>query len=258
MIKRELPWFQKMMVLLNGIFGALIILGLILVFFIRVVGYVSEELDKIDSFNADIKIEKGIIVEKIEPEGENKIFIYEFVLTDHNIVEKWESFSEMNLQYFLGQEVEVETDVNDAEKKRIKYMQHKPPQDWLVAIFGILMCFVGIGYNLFKGYKIYKLVTYGKLTRAKVVDIQETNIEINDNPLYKVYLSFTNINSEKCIIMIKSTRVGHLVKNTKHDLFYNIDNNQKGVLLEQVPFFVKRYIRTHWIKDNNRFGPNRY
>lgn len=129
---------------------------LIWLFVVKFVLY--EQIDKIPfqfgMFNPKQQIEKGILIEKelteYEQEGQ-PYYLYEFVLKDSLIDKKWISYS-LNNSIKLGTYVNIETDINNPLKKRIKNTSYNVPLQYLALLIVFILIFVVL--------PIYYVVTY--------------------------------------------------------------------------------------------------
>lgn len=242
MNNKELPSWLKLIVICNGFVGMIMICLSLMLIYNTTFKNIINQIGSINDFTPSNSLEKGIVVDVYESDIDG-FFTFEFASSDINSHDKWTSFSKLK-KYKIGEVIEIETDIDDKNKKRIRTLEASLPSTGF--IFPNFFLFVGLGiagYHFWKGYKTYNCVVNGGYVKGKIVSLEETPITINDRRLYKVNYEYIHPEFGYCEMSIKTTKVKNLVKNEVCDLFYNPNNFDKGVLLKDLPYFVKKHLK---------------
>jgi len=111
----------------------------------------------------------------------------------------------------------------------------------LVLIFplvGILMLFFGSK----KAVNSVIILKYGEVAKGKFISKESTNVEINDETVYKLKFEFTAKDGQKYTTYAKTHKTHVLEDDEFEKLVYDKDEPENTVLLDTLPKYVRKYI----------------
>ncbi len=112
-----------------------------------------------------------------------------------------------------------------------------------VAIFplvGGLMLFFGIR----KALKRLRILKFGKTALGTFSRMEETNVTINKQRVYRMYFIFTDGNGTEHTVFDQTHKIYHLRDEAQEWLVYNPSKPDEAVLLDTLPPVVKRFFQT--------------
>ena len=240
---------QTRFLLLNGWKG---ILGLTL--FVIGIGVFLSQLQFID-------LDEHFYLDKNSPVGKGKIqyvfptsvsineeviYGYEYVFYSPIGDINWVSYQAGNY-YDIGEEVDIQYNLKNPEINRIKGMSNTPggPLNF-ISIILILSGLILLIVNLYKGRKYLNIILRGELTQAKLVRVEDTLMEVNDQQVYKMYFKFKTANGKVYTSTVKTRETAKFRDERKEWLFYNKKNPNQSVLVDKLPGNLPNFIKKNW------------
>lgn len=109
-----------------------------------------------------------------------------------------------------------------------------PPITLVVLIFplsGMVMMF----FAMRRGLKSIRLLKNGVLTRGKLVAKKNTNIRVNNQPMYEYQFEFKDELGQTHVVKERSVENPELEDEALETLLYDPNNPEKGILIDNLP-----------------------
>jgi len=253
MKKRELPLLPKVYLYINGIWGVLSIVAIVVVLFqpwmqINLKDGVTEG----NNFGKAKKTIKGVLLAKFatgyySPYG--AVYGYEFTSLDPNESRKWISYDDV-FKKPVGSIVDIEISKNDSKLHRIKTLSSALPKTVRLGILVWALLFLGVlFFMLVKGDYLYKLVVSGGYTKGEVYKRKKTDTDSEGNKIFDIYIRYKNNNNVYNQIIKSTIDKSAYELGSKRRLFYHLSNKNEAKLLIELPVLTRNYIVEHWIKE---------
>jgi len=138
-------------------------------------------------------------------------------------------------RFRANQEIQIEYPVSASDKGRIPDVRTAQFSTWLLLSFlfpgiGILMVYFGIR----RGLVDYRILKVGNLTRAKLIDKDATNMEVNDRKVYKLTFEYTANDDKKYTKVIKTHETAEFEDEDFERLFYDPHNPVNSTLVDDL------------------------
>lgn len=167
-------------------------------------------------------------------------FVYEYQLPNGEYLTSF-SYSTGFAHLQIGDSVMVQYHPENRYISRIEGMRTTVfgPGGLVLGMFTVIgIPFVLLGLS--QGLSRAKLVRHGMLTTAKLVARTQTNMSVNDNPVYKYTYEFTTDDGRTVQTHIKTHKPIGRKKTSVFELIYLPQKPQKALLLQLQPQSVRR------------------
>lgn len=252
MKKRVLPTIPKVYLCINGIWGVLSIVVMVVVLFQPWTQINLKDGFKVeDDFSKIQKTIKGVLLTKFatgyySPYG--AVYGYEFTTLDPNESRKWISYDDVYKKP-VGSIVDIEISKSDSELYRIKTLSSALPKTVRIGMLVLVLLFSGVLYFvLIKGNYLYNLVINGGYTKGEVFKRKKTDEDSEGNKIFDIYIRYRNAKNVYNHIVISTKDKSAYELGSKRRLFYHLTNKNEAELLKDLPFLTRNYIVEHWIK----------
>ncbi len=135
-----------------------------------------------------------------------------------------------------GNKVTIEYPKGKPHLSRIQGMRRK-----LFGTYGILFAIVpavGVGllyFSMRKALKIKHLLQDGRLTTGTLVDKEETNVSINDDPVYKLTFAFTADDGREHHVVHRTHKTEALEDESEERLLYGPSHPEVALMVDALP-----------------------
>ena len=257
-MKRQLPFFYKASIYLNGFLG----LAPIVLFFVGL--FLAQVIIK------DVDIKQYLYLQNKTTLIEGEVF--DRFRTNLTINEeavfgyKYSFASPVGLQkgisYCTGKrnsndnKVVIEYATAHPNIHRIKGLSNTPGGFVsFVFLMPLLAGLIWLLVNLYKGRIKLKVITEGTLGYGTLIEKRKTLTRINNRPVYKLIFEFRNEKRNIYNATARTHKPGRLLDDAEEMLYYDKTNPKKAVLVDDLPWGTPRYIKANWIKTKGQNSP---
>lgn len=110
----------------------------------------------------------------------------------------------------------------------------------LVGFFFILL-------NTIKAFKFLKIINNGVLTYGNYTHKERTNIEVNDQEVYKLFFEYKTLNNNKLVLQTKTHNPNRLTDEEKELIVYHKDNPKIALVVDELKKSIAKYIKQKWV-----------
>ncbi|GJM60943.1 hypothetical protein [Persicobacter diffluens] len=202
---------------------------------------VSREVDwqEVRYLRSEVGIGDGTIDKIYRNYNEDgEVSAYEYVYTFHSPWgdKQWSSFSS-KAKFKVQEPVEIEYSLENPDIHRIKGLTNTKSEGKKMGLIFILItiCIAGLIYYLYSTSRIVKVIEQGLITKAKLTNIYNTNITINEEPVFKFEFTFKGEDQKNHLYSLKKTNRSSFNKSQKYPICYLPDSPTKAILLLELP-----------------------
>ena len=178
--------------------------------------------------------------------NEEVIYGYEYVFYSPIGNINWVSYQAGNY-YDIGEEVDIQYNLNHPEINRIKGMSNTPVGPlYFASIIPTLAGLILFLINFYKGRKYLNIIKKGELTQAKLVRVEDTLMKVNDQTVYKMHFKFKAKNGKFYTSTVKTRETAKFRDERKELLFYNKKKPNQSVLVDKLPGKLPSLIKNNW------------
>ncbi len=182
-----------------------------------------------------------------DTQGE-RVYAYDYEFEAQDRTWGGQSF-EVGRNASAGAEVPIEYHPEDPGFSRIAGMRSKPFSAW-VALIGLLplACLPFIGWGLRRGLRASRLLALGKVADARLVDKKETNVTVNDRPVYAYVFQFEDDSGRLHRVQTRTSMPWRLEDEPHECVIYDPFRPAAALLVDSLPGHPDVDARGHFVE----------
>ena len=234
---RAVPWSLRLVVLLGGIGAILgwILLGMGAVFVLVFAGNAEPLFG--DPFGGPVSSLRGTVTEvraTAVKVNRRRVLAVQFEYGSGEPRQQGVSYT-LETPPSPGSEVELEVARTQPVAARIRGMRTHPLPAWLNVV--LLLPIVGgvvLLLSVRKGFARVRLLQYGEVAQATLVEREATNTSINNQRVHKLTFRFVDRNKRERLAIARTHRVAALTDEPSETVLHDPDGDA-AVLLDELP-----------------------
>jgi len=246
---RQLPFLDKVVILVNGAYGLvsliILLIGSILTFFL------INDIDfaEIKYLNDNVLVGTGVITEIFETGttiNDETVYGYDYIFLSPIGDLNWTSY-QLGYHYKIGDTVEVEYNTVRPDVNRIKGMNNTP--GGIFSLLFMLPFFVGIVWsmvNIKSGIRKFQILKIGEFTQTVFLRRESTPFRLNDRRVYKYVFNFTDKFGEEHQLKSNTNNPEKFEPTEKVIAVYDPQDPKRSFLVDSLPTGIPYYIKRNW------------